>query len=46
MFENIKEKIKNKGFWAGVLTAAAGFLGGAYGAPEFFVKLITLIGGN
>lgn len=45
MFENAKEKIKNKSFWAGVLTAAAGFLAGSYGAPEFLVKLITLIGG-
>lgn len=43
--EEIVEKVKNKGFWAGVLTAFAGFLGGAYGAPEFFVKLIQLIGG-
>ena len=43
--EEIKEKIKNKGFWAGILTAAAGFLGGAYGAPEFFIKLVQLIGG-
>lgn len=45
MFEKLKEKIKNKGFWAGILTAAAGLLGGAYGAPEFLIKLINLIGG-
>lgn len=45
MFSNIKEKVKNKGFWAGILTAAAGFLAGSYGAPEFLVKLINLIGG-
>lgn len=43
--KEVVEKVKNKGFWAGVLTAFAGFLGGAYGAPEFFVKLIQLIGG-
>lgn len=45
MFETVKEKMKNKGFWAGILTAAAGFLGGAYGAPELIIKLINLIGG-
>lgn len=45
MFENIKEKMKTKGFWAGVLTATAGFLAGSYTAPDLIVKLINLIGG-
>jgi len=45
MFEKIKEKLKNKGFWAGILTATAGFLAGAYEVPELIIKLINLIGG-
>lgn len=43
--DEVKEKVTNKGFWAGVLTTIAGFLAGSYGAPEFFIKLISLIGG-
>lgn len=40
-----KEKIKNKSFWAGVLTAVAGLVGGSLSAPDFFINLIKLIGG-
>ncbi len=40
-----KEKLKNKGFWAGVLTALAGVVGGSLTVPEFMVQLIHLIGG-
>lgn len=43
--EEIEEKLKNKGFWAGVLTAAAGFLAGSYSVPDLIVKLVQLIGG-
>lgn len=42
---HILEKIKNKSFWAGVLTAIASLLGGSISAPEFFINLIQLIGG-
>lgn len=42
---NVKEKLKNKGFWAGVLTALAGVVGGALSVPEFMIELIKLIGG-
>lgn len=45
MLEKIKNKLANKGFWAGVMTAAAGLLTGAMSAPEFFINLIQLIGG-
>ena len=40
-----KEKLKNKGFWAGILTALAGLVGGSLSAPEFMINLIKLIGG-
>ena len=39
------EKLKNKGFWCGLLTAIAGFVGGSITAPDFFVALVQLIGG-
>ncbi len=42
---SFKDKFKNKGFWAGVLTALAGLVGGSLSAPEFMVQLIHLIGG-
>lgn len=42
---NIKEKLKNKGFWAGILTALAGLVGGSMSAPDFMIHLIKLIGG-
>lgn len=45
MFENAKEKIKTKSFWAGVLAAAAGYLAGSYNVPELITKLLSLIGG-
>lgn len=45
MLAKIVDKFKNKGFWAGVLTAAAGLLTGAVSAPEFLINLIQLIGG-
>lgn len=41
----IKEKIKNKGFWAGLLTALAGLVGGSLAVPDFMIELIKLIGG-
>ena len=44
-FSTLKEKAKNKGFWAGVLTAFAGLIGGSLSAPDFMIKLIQLIGG-
>lgn len=43
--KDIKEKLRNKGFWAGLLTAVAGLVGGSLTAPEFMIHLITLIGG-
>jgi len=45
MIAKIFEKIKNRGFWAGVFTALAGLVGGTITAPEFFINLITIIGG-
>ena len=45
MFEKVKEKFRNKGFWAGVFTALAGLIGGRVTAPEFLINLINLIGG-
>lgn len=45
MFEKVKEKFKSKGFWAGVITAIAGLIGGSVTAPEFLINLINLIGG-
>ncbi len=45
MLEKIKEKFKNKSFWAGIFTAVAGLIGGSVTAPEFFINLINLIGG-
>lgn len=45
MLEKMKEKLKNKSFWGGVLAATASLLTGALSAPEFFVNLINLIGG-
>ncbi len=45
MLEKVKNKLKNKGFWAGVLATLAGFIGGTMSAPDFFIQLINLIGG-
>lgn len=45
MLEKLKEKIKNKTFWGGVLAATASLITGAMSAPEFFINLINLIGG-
>lgn len=42
---DIKEKLKNKGFWAGILTALAGLVGGSLTVPDFMIHLIKLIGG-
>lgn len=39
------EKLKNKGFWVGLLTAVAGFVGGSMTAPDFFIYLVNLFGG-
>lgn len=38
-------KLKNKSFWAGLLTAVAGLIGGSLTAPEALIQLINLIGG-
>lgn len=43
---SIIEKAKNKSFWAGVLTALAGLVGGSLSAPEFLINIINLIGGQ
>lgn len=40
-----KEKLKNKGFWAGILTAVTGLIGGSLTAPDFLIELIKIIGG-
>lgn len=42
---NIKKKLKNKSFWAGILTALAGLIGGSLSAPDFMIELIKMIGG-
>lgn len=39
------EKLKNKAFWAGILTALGGLIGGSLTAPEFVIKIINMIGG-
>lgn len=47
--KDVKEKLKNRGFWAGILTALAGFVGGSLGASDFIIELVksinSLIGG-
>lgn len=46
MFLQIIEKLKNRGFWAGVATAIGGVLAGTLSAPEAILNLLTnLIGG-
>lgn len=46
MLVQILEKLKNRGFWAGVATAIGGILAGTLSAPEAIINLITnLIGG-
>ena len=46
MFEKIKEKIKNRGFWAGVCTTIGAVLAGTLSAPDAVINLIQqLIGG-
>lgn len=46
MLVSIKEKLKNRGFWAGVATAIAGILAGTLSAPEAIINVIqSLIGG-
>lgn len=45
MWENLKNKIKNKGFWCGILTAVAGLIGGSLTAPEALIQFINLFGG-
>lgn len=45
MLAKILEKLRNRGFWAGLLTAAAGLVGGSVTAPEFLINIITMIGG-
>jgi len=44
-FSQLKEKAKNKGFWAGILTAVGAFLGGSLAWPDFIVEIIRHIGG-
>ncbi len=42
----ILEKLKNRGFWAGVATAVAGILAGTLSAPEAMLNILqSLIGG-
>lgn len=45
MLDTIKAKMKNKSFWAGMLAALAGLVGGSMSAPDFMIELIHLIGG-
>ncbi len=46
MLVQILNKLKNKGFWAGVATAVAGILAGTLSAPEAILSVLTaLIGG-
>ncbi len=46
MLVQILEKLKNRGFWAGVATAIGGVLAGTLSAPEAILNLLTnLIGG-
>lgn len=46
MLVQILEKLKNRGFWAGVATAIGGVLAGTLSAPEAIINLLTnLIGG-
>ena len=46
MFTSILQKLKNKGFWAGVATTLAAVLGGAMTLPEAVIGVLTsLIGG-
>lgn len=46
MLVQILEKLKNRGFWAGVATAIGGILAGTLSAPEAILNLLTnLIGG-
>jgi hypothetical protein len=45
MFEKIKAKLKNKGFWAGMANMLAGILGGALTIPDAIIQFIGLIGG-
>lgn len=42
---NLKEKLKSKAFWGGVLTALGGVLAGAIAVPDAIIQLINLIGG-
>lgn len=46
MLMEMLEKLKNRGFWAGVATAVAGILAGTLSAPEAILNILqTLIGG-
>lgn len=46
MLAKIKEKLKNKGFWAGIATAIGAVLAGTLSAPEAIINILTsLIGG-
>lgn len=46
MLVSILNKLKNRGFWAGIATAIAGVLTGALSAPEAIINILTsLIGG-
>lgn len=46
MFEKIKAKLKNRGFWAGIATAIGAVLAGTLSAPEAIINILTsLIGG-
>ena len=46
MYMEVLNKLKNRGFWAGVATAIAGVLAGTLSAPEAVLNILTaLIGG-
>lgn len=46
MYMEIMNRLKNRGFWAGVATAVAGILAGTLSAPEAIINILqSLIGG-
>lgn len=46
MYVEIMNRLKNRGFWAGVATAVAGILAGTLSAPEAIINILqSLIGG-
>lgn len=45
MLVKLKESLKSKAFWGGVLTALGGVLTGALALPDALIQLVQLIGG-